>query len=80
MNQKVISIFGWYDVLAILGAYALVSFDVVVTDSYTYQLLNLTGALGIILVAATKKDRQPMVLNAAWAVIATGAIIQLFMR
>jgi len=77
MKQKAIVYFGWYGVLAILSAYALVSFDVIVTDSYAYQILNLTGALGIIFQAASKKDHQPVVLNVVWAVIAIIAILKL---
>lgn len=76
MKTKVISYFGWYGVVAILAAYALVSFNVLATKSYAYQLLNLTGALGIILEAASKKDKQPVVLNAVWAIVALIAIIQ----
>lgn len=80
MKERAIAYFGWYGVLAILSAYALMSFDVIVADSYAYQALNLTGALGIIFEAAAKKDRQPVVLNAVWAVIAAVAIVQLFMH
>jgi len=71
---------GWYGVCAILGAYILVSFGVIVTKSYIYQLLNLTGAIGIMLEAASKKDKQPVVLNVVWALVALVAIFQLFVK
>lgn len=80
MKKTVVSILGWYGVVAIIGAYTLVSFDVIGTHSYTYQLLNLSGALGIIVEASAKKDTQPVVLNIVWAVVAVAAIIQLFMQ
>jgi len=80
MKTRAISYFGWYGVSAILMAYALVSFNVIATKSYLYQILNLTGALGIVLEAASKKDKQPAILNAVWAVIALIAIIQLFAK
>jgi hypothetical protein len=80
LRLRVISWLGWYGVLAILAAYALVTFEVVGVKSYTYQLLNLSGALGIVAVAASKKDRQPMVLNLVWAVVALAAIIHLALR
>jgi hypothetical protein len=80
MKQQAIAYFGWFGVLAILSAYILVSFDVIVSDSMVYQLLNLTGALGIIFEAASKKDKQPVVLNLVWAVVASVAIIQLIMK
>lgn len=80
MNARTISLFGWYGVLAILAAYALVSFNVIVTKSYAYQLLNLTGALGIMFEALSKKDKQPATLNVVWAIIAAIAIIQLLIK
>lgn len=61
-------------------AYALVSFNVIATKSYLYQILNFTGALGIVLEATSKKDKQPAILNAVWAIIALIAIIQLFAK
>lgn len=77
MKQAAISLFGWYGVLAILGAYMLLNFEVVTARSYAYQILNLTGALGIICEAVSKKDTQPVVLNAVWAAVALVAIIQI---
>lgn len=80
MKSKIISVAGWYGVCAILIAYALISFSVISSKSYTYQLLNLSGAVGIVLVAWSKKDRQPAVLNAVWAAVAILAIIQLALQ
>ena len=73
----VISALGWYGVLAILLAYALLTFDFIEVKSYAYQLLNLSGAAGIIVVAASKNDRQPVVLNIVWAAVALVALVQL---
>jgi hypothetical protein len=77
MKAKTISWIGWYGVLAILVAYALVTFGVVAAKSYPYQLLNLTGALGLVIEAGSKKDTQPAALNAVWAIVAIIAIVQL---
>lgn len=77
MKQKIIEALGWYGVLAILAAYALVTFTVIQAKSYPYQLLNLTGALGLVIEATSKRDQQPAALNIVWAVIALIAIIQL---
>lgn len=76
-THSVVNTLGWYGVLAILAAYALLSFKVIDADSLPYQLLNLTGAIGIMIVAATKKDTQPVVLNVVWALVALVAIIRL---
>jgi hypothetical protein len=77
MKNKIISYLGWYGVFAILLAYALLNFNTVSSKSYVYQLLNLTGALGIVVEAISKKDRQPATLNLAWAAVAFVAIVRL---
>jgi hypothetical protein len=41
-------------------------------------LLNLTGALGIVVIAAAKKVRQPLLLNVFWAIIALVALIRIY--
>lgn len=70
-------IVGWYGTVAIVGAYALVSFKVLGADSTIYQLLNLTGALGIVLISLLKKAYQPAVLNIIWTVIAAVALVRM---
>lgn len=71
---------GWYGVLAIIGAYALVSFGLVGSHSLGYQLLNLTGAAAILTEAYSKKDYQPVVLNILWSLIAVVALAQIILR
>lgn len=77
-NRKVLELVGWYGVMSILVAYSLASFKVVEVGSLMYQLLNLTGALGIVITSLSKKDKQPAVLNVVWASIALVAIIRMF--
>lgn len=74
ITKRSIELLGWYGVSAIVTAYILVSFEIVAANSWQYQLLNLTGALGIIVDAVSKNDRQPAVLNIFWAVIALFAL------
>jgi hypothetical protein len=73
----VVNMTGWYGVLAILGAYMLVSFSVISAHSLAYQLINLSGALGLIIEAGTKRDVQPVALNVVWSAIAVVAIINI---
>lgn len=77
MKKKIIEIFGWYGTIAIVLAYALLSFSLISSTSLSYQLLNLTGALGIVVVAYSKKDYQPTVLNIIWFLVALIAIINI---
>ncbi|HPW34350.1 MAG TPA: hypothetical protein PK367_01145 [Candidatus Paceibacterota bacterium] len=74
---KLIELYGWYGAVAIILAYALVSFSIIQPDSILYQVLNGTGALGIVLVSFRKKTYQPGVLNAIWTLIALVAIIKI---
>ena len=80
MKIKSIAYLGWYGVLAILTAYALLSFNIISAKSYSYQLLNLTGAIGLVIEAASKKDVQPAALNVVWAVVAMIAVVQLLLH
>ena len=80
MKHKAENYFGWYGVLAILVAYLLLSLNVLAAKSLAYQLLNLTGAAGIIVEALAKKDAQPAALNAIWAVIAIIAIAHIIVK
>ena len=77
MKNNFIGILGWYGVLAILGAYALISFSLLTPNSLSYQLLNLTGAAGIVLEAYSKKDYQPVILNIIWIMIALATIMKI---
>ncbi len=80
MNQKIIDeSIGWYGTCAIVLAYALLSFDFLSPSTFLYQILNGTGALGIVYISFKKKAYQPGFLNVIWAVIALIAIIRLLM-
>lgn len=76
-KNKIIELVGWYGVVAILVAYALLSFGVITSNSLIYQILNGTGALGIVLDALKDKNYQPAVLNTVWAIIAIIAIFNI---
>lgn len=80
INKKVAEIAGWYGTLAIVLAYILVSFKVIPASGIAYQMLNLTGAIGVILIAVSKNVKQSVVLNAFWALIATVAIITILVQ
>ena len=71
---------GWYGTVAIVVAYILVSFNILPAGGGAYQLLNLTGALGIITISIVKKVRQSIILNIFWAGIAVLALIRLILR
>lgn len=81
MKKNIISeIIGWYGTIAIVLAYALVSFGVLSSNGLFYQILNGTGALGILIISLKRKAYQPGVLNIIWAVIAIVAIINILIK
>ncbi len=69
---------GWIGVLAILLAYALISFQIVNAESVWYHGLNLVGGVGIIVDAVADKNYQPAVLNVVWIAIAMYALTRLY--
>src|SRR3989344_8177887 len=75
--SRFVEVFGWYGAVAIITAYALVSFSVVTPTTVWYQLLSFTGALGIVAISFYKHTYQPGVLNAVWAGIALLAILSI---
>lgn len=75
--MRFVDIFGWYGTVAIVGAYALTSFGYLESTSLVYQLLNGTGAIGIVIVSFAKKAWQPGILNLIWTGIALAAIVQI---
>lgn len=80
MTKKnlLIEIIGWYGTVAIVGSYALNSFNVLSSNSLPYQILNATGAIAIIVISLKKGVYQSVVLNVVWTVIALIAIGKLF--
>jgi len=69
------NILGWYGALATLGAYFLISFGLVGPKDLKYQLLNLSGAIGLAIICFYKRTYQPLFVNIIWILIATLAII-----
>ena len=50
MSRKdiTIEVIGWLGALMILVGFALNGFEILQSQSYAYQLLNLVGALGVV--------------------------------
>lgn len=80
MNSKISEIVGWYGTIAIVTAYGLSSFNIISSQSFLYQLLNVTGAIGIAIISLRKKVYQPAVLNAIWTAIGLVALIKILFK
>lgn len=70
-------IIGWYGMVAIVIAFAAVSFELLSATNMWYQILNGTGALGIVYISFKKRAYQPGVLNIIWAVIAVISLVRI---
>lgn len=68
---------GWYGMIALIVAYFLVSFGIIDGEGLIFQLMNLTGGVGLLIVAASKGVLQSVILNFFWAAIGVIAIIRL---
>lgn len=76
MKKKWTEILGWYGVAAILLAYLLNSLNIINSSNLWYSILNLTGAIGIVIDAWKQKNYQPVVLNLVWGLVAVVVIIR----
>ena len=70
-------IIGWIGMVLIMVAYFLISFDIVTVHNIWFQLLNIVGSFGLVLVAFGRRGWQPMVLNIIWILIAIIAMIRI---
>lgn len=70
---------GWYGMFAMITAYFLVSFGWLDGQGLIFQLINLTGGIGLLIVAASKGVTQSVILNFFWAIIGIVAIARLFL-
>lgn len=78
MNKNTLfDVLGWYGTFAIMAAYFANSFGILNAHTITYQTLNASGALGIVLVSYVKRAYQPMILNVMWFLIGVVAIASL---
>lgn len=69
-TPKWIEWFGWYGTFAILGAYLMLTENVIEEEGWVYRTLNLTGAIGVGLLCLKRRTWQAFWLEAAWAAIA----------
>lgn len=73
-NNKIINLtigtFGWISAVLVVAAYALSSFSVLPTTSISYILMNLVGAIGLLVVSVKNRNYQTVLTNAVWLIVA----------
>ena len=75
-TTKTNEIIGWMGVSFILLAYLLITLETLKPNSILYGLMNLFGALGIIVSSYSKRDFQPVFLNIVWLIVAAIGIFR----
>ena len=70
---------GWVGVILILLAYALLSLGLLESNTLSYQIINLLGAIAIGIKTLSVKDYQPTVLQVVWGLIALIAIARIIL-
>jgi hypothetical protein len=76
--EILIEIIGWIGSVEILLAYGLNSYQKIKSNSLAFYLLNLTGALLLIIYTVYKEAFASTFINVVWVIIAAAALIKLF--
>ena len=75
MESLLLNVFGWIGAFLLLLAYALVSFKKLEADSQTYQWLNITASVLLLINTIYYGAYPSSFVNAVWTVIAFFAIL-----
>jgi len=73
--ELLIDMLGWVGSVEVVAAYGLNSYQKIKSDSLTFQLLNLTGAIFLIINSIYKEAYPFTFINMVWSVIAMVAIV-----
>ncbi|MBX2897704.1 MAG: hypothetical protein KF763_19845 [Cyclobacteriaceae bacterium] len=75
-----ISALGWIGSVAVITAYALNSLQKIKSNSVSFQLLNLSGAVLLIINSVFKEAYPFTFINTVWAIIAIVSIIRIIQK
>lgn len=75
--ELLINILGWVGSLEVIAAYGLNSYQKIRSDSFTFQALNLSGAIFLIINSVYKEAYPFTFINTVWAVIAIAALVKM---
>ncbi|HNR74671.1 MAG TPA: hypothetical protein PKH83_06595 [Cyclobacteriaceae bacterium] len=75
-----ITALGWIGSVAVIAAYALNSLQKIKSNSTGFQLLNLTGAVLLIINSIFKEAYPFTFINSVWAVIALVSLFRIKLK
>jgi hypothetical protein len=76
-ERKLIDFLGWYGMVAILIAYILLTYGYLTTQSASWQVLNLTGSVGLAINSIARKALPEFWLNGIFALVAITGLYQI---
>lgn len=76
-NHKHFELIGWIGFILIVSAYLLVTIKLVEVSSAGYHLINLIGALCMVVNAKHNRAKPLLWLNIVWSLIAIMGLLQL---
>ena len=80
MNELIIDILGWVGSLEVILAYAMISSQRISAQNILYQLLNLTGAIFLILNTYYYGAYPSTLINIVWVLIAIAALFKIRLK
>jgi hypothetical protein len=80
MQKLLIDIIGWVGSVEVIAAYALNSYKVIKPDSFLFQILNLTGAIFLIINTVYLESYPSTFINVVWVVIASSSLIKMYLK
>jgi hypothetical protein len=75
-----ISALGWIGSVAVIAAYALNSLQKIKSNSVSFQLLNLSGAVLLIINSVFKEAYPFTFINTVWAIIAIVSLSRMMQK
>lgn len=68
---------GWVGAIALLGSYALLSFNIISGESLVYHSLMLLGAAGLAVVTFRHRAFQSFIVNTIFSILAITALTRI---
>lgn len=69
--------FGWIGTVLVLGAYALISLNIIDSNSVSYHVMFLIGSAGLAVITYRHRAFQSFIVNLTFVGLATVAIVRL---
>jgi hypothetical protein len=70
-------VLGWLGAVSLIGAYLLVSLGVISAQSFLYQIMNIVGGGGLLVLAVMRRAYPSAVTNVMWVIIGLVALVGL---